>query len=46
MIPAMREPRKPPAPWLFSLLILPLGIVIHVFGGHRVDRERNGSRAK
>jgi len=24
----MREPRKPPAPWLFSLLILPLGIVV------------------
>jgi predicted MFS family arabinose efflux permease len=28
MIPAMGEPRKPPAPWLFSLLILPLGIVV------------------
>jgi MFS transporter, PAT family, beta-lactamase induction signal transducer AmpG len=24
----MREPRKLPAPWLFSLLILPLGIVV------------------
>jgi hypothetical protein len=24
----MREPRKPPAPWLFSLLILPLGIIV------------------
>jgi hypothetical protein len=24
----MRELRKPPAPWLFSLLILPLGVVV------------------
>ena len=24
----MRKPRKPPKPWLFSLLILPLGIVV------------------
>ena len=24
----MRDLRKPPAPWLFSLLILPLGIVV------------------
>jgi MFS family permease len=28
MIPAMRDLRKPPAPWLFSLLILPLGSVV------------------
>ncbi len=28
IIPAMRHLRKPPAPWLFSLLILPLGIVV------------------
>jgi hypothetical protein len=27
-MPPMREPRKPPTPWLFSLLILPLGIVV------------------
>lgn len=28
MIPAMREPRSWPTPWFFSLLILPLGIVV------------------
>jgi hypothetical protein len=28
MISAMGEARKPTAPWLFSLLILPLGIVV------------------
>ena len=28
MSSAMREPLKPPTPWLFSLLILPLGIVV------------------
>ena len=28
MIPPMRDLRKSPSPWLFSLLILPLGIVV------------------
>lgn len=28
MIPAMRDPRSWPTPWLFSLLMLPLGVVV------------------